>query len=238
MTNKSIIISLENVTKNNILKNINLSISKGKTVAIMGYSGSGKTTLLNLMSGLDVPDTGSIWVNGTVINSIKEPKLTEFRSKNISYIFQDYKLVDYLSITENISLIQDINKIKIDANKLANICEKLNIKNLLNKKISQLSGGQKQRVAIARTLIGNNDLIFADEPTGALDMMTRDIIIKELISNSREFNKTLVVVTHDPMVAKWMDVVIFIDEKKVESINEKMDVKDIEAKMETLFKNV
>ncbi|ALD66335.1 ABC transporter ATP-binding protein [Spiroplasma cantharicola] len=231
-------ILLKNVIKNKILNDINISIIKGQTVAIMGYSGSGKTTLLNLMSGLDTPDSGTIIINGTTINLIKEPRLTEFRSKNISYIFQDYKLIEYLSINENITLIQDINKIKINKNKFDNICKKLNITNLLDKKVSQLSGGQKQRVAIARALIGDNDFIFADEPTGALDMMTRDVIIKELIENSKVFNKTLVVVTHDPMVAKWMEKVIFIDDHKIESINERMNVNDIELKMESLFKNV
>ncbi|WHQ36662.1 ABC transporter ATP-binding protein [Spiroplasma sp. SV19] len=231
-------IVIKNVSKNNILNTINLEINNQEIISIMGFSGSGKTTLLNLMSGLDKPSSGLIEINGVNLTTLKEPKLTKFRAENISYIFQDYKLIDYLTIKENILITQRINKQKIDNNKLDYLIKSLNLEQVKNLKINYLSGGQKQRVAIARALIGNNNFIFADEPTGALDLITRDQILKELINNVKHFQKTLIIVTHDPYVAQYSNRIIFIDNQQIESIHQQMELTEIENKMKALFKNV
>ncbi|WP_368487027.1 ABC transporter ATP-binding protein [Spiroplasma sp. DGKH1] len=231
-------IIIKNVSKTNILNAINLEIEHQEIIAIMGFSGSGKTTLLNLISGLDSPTTGTIEINGTNLTKLKEPQLTKFRSQNISYIFQDYKLIDYLTIKENILITQRINHQKIDNNKLDYLVKTLNLEQVKNLKINYLSGGQKQRVSIARALIGNNNFIFADEPTGALDLITRDQILKELINNVRHFQKTLIIVTHDPYVAQYAGRIIFIADHQIESIHPQLQLDDIEKKMKALFKNV
>ncbi|AHF61162.1 hypothetical protein P344_04535 [Spiroplasma mirum ATCC 29335] len=157
---------------------------------------------------------------------------------NISYIFHDYKLIDYFIIKENILITQRINHQKIDNNKLDYLVKTLNLEQVKNLKINYLSGDQKQRLSIVRALIGNNNFIFADEPTGALDLITRDQILKELINNVRYFQKTLIIVTHDRYVAQYADRIIFIADHQIESIHSQVQLDDIEKKMKALFKNV
>ncbi|KAJ3616451.1 hypothetical protein Zmor_011883 [Zophobas morio] len=216
---------------------MNLQVQSGEIVAIMGASGAGKTTLLNLMSGLDRPTAGSIEINGKDLAKLKEPLLTKTRTSNISYIFQDYKLLDYLSPKDNILLTQHLNKKEISEQKLNHILSRLGLTKLMKLSINQLSGGQKQRVAIARALIGDNNLIFADEPTGALDLFTRDEIMKELTSNAKEFGKTVIMVTHDPYVAAYANRIIFIHDGKIESNVSGLKNEEISRKLFSLTHN-
>ncbi|AHI52535.1 ABC transporter ATP-binding protein [Spiroplasma culicicola] len=234
------IIELKDVTKNKILENINLEIQENEIIAIMGNSGVGKTTLLNIMSGLEEINSGTVNINEVLINTLKGSQLTKFRSQNIGYIFQDYKLVDFLSVRDNITFIEDINKISIDKAKVDLLIKKLRIDKILKNKITQLSGGQKQRVAIARSIIGNNKLIFADEPTGALDPLTRNEIINELVKNAQEFSKTLIIVTHDPYVALQTNKIIFLNNKNINDIVNTQDLteKQILNKLESLHNEI
>ncbi|WP_051350875.1 ABC transporter ATP-binding protein [[Acholeplasma] multilocale] len=230
------IIKIENITKKNVLEPINAVISEGQCIGIMGNSGAGKSTLLNIISGLETPTTGAVHINGTDITKLKEPNLTKFRSRNISYIFQDYKLVEYLNVEENIKLIEKNNGNKIDENKYEQTVKALGLEDKLKVNVRKLSGGQKQRVAIARSIIGESKIIFADEPTGALDIVNKKIVLKELVENSKRNNKTLVIVTHDPEVALSTDKILFINNGKLDEIIEAKNV-DIKAIEERLFKN-
>lgn len=239
---KDNILFFENVSKEVkkqlIINNISLKIKHGNFSAIMGPSGAGKTSLLNIASGLDNPTSGSVFINDKEISKLKEPKLTKYRSKNIGYIFQEYNLIEYLNVKDNILFTQKINHLKVDSKKLEEIVTTLNLQDKLKSNINDLSGGQKQRVAIARALIGNNQIIFADEPTGALDINTRDITIKLLKNLTTKFNKTLILVTHDPVVASYADEIIFILNGSINLISGKMNDQAISKKMLELEKNV
>ncbi|QHX36710.1 ABC transporter ATP-binding protein [Spiroplasma sp. BIUS-1] len=209
------IIKVSKVTKQNILKEINLSINEGECVSIMGNSGAGKSTLLNLMSGLEKPTTGQIFINSQVISELKEPGLTKFRTNNISYIYQDYKLIEYLTVEQNIKFIEKNNKNKINETKYLNIIKALGLTEKEHVIVESLSGGQKQRVAIARSLLGESKIIFADEPTGALDLVNTKKVLEELIVNSKKLNKTLVIVTHSPEVALKTEKIILVNNGQV-----------------------
>lgn len=219
------ILSFKNVNKTmngkKVLYNINIDLPKNKFVVIMGPSGSGKTTFLNLASGLEKPTRGKVFIKNTEISRLKEPKLTKFRRKEIGYIFQEYNLIPYLNVKENILIIQTLQKQKITKNKLHEIIEKVNLEDYRKTQVTNLSGGQKQRVAIARSLIGRNDLIFADEPTGALDVKTRNEIITLLKEVCYEYGKSLFMVTHDPAVANYADMILFLSEGQIVDIFQK-----------------
>ncbi|AUF83424.1 ABC transporter ATP-binding protein [Mesoplasma syrphidae] len=227
------IIQIKKITKKNILQEITITINEGDCIGIMGNSGAGKSTLLNIISGLEKPTTGSVVINKVNITNLKEPKLTKFRATNISYIFQDYKLVDYLTVEENIKLIEKNNKAKINLNKYDTIVNSLGLQDKLKMNVKKLSGGQKQRVAIARSLIGRSKIIFADEPTGALDLVNKKIVLNELITNSKLNNKTLIIVTHDPDVALTTDQILFISNGKLDEIikTKDIDIAKIEARL-------
>lgn len=212
------IISLKNVSFSNVLKNINFEIKTGEIIAIMGNSGSGKTTLLNLLSGFIIADQGELIVLNQNLKKMKNNKLDTFRRENITYIFQDYKLVNYLNVKENISLIQKLNHQKIDKEKFNSLVNELGLDKLINKPVTQLSGGQKQRVAIGRSLIGLQPLVFADEPTGALDLPNRNLVMNELITNAQRYQKTLIVITHDFEVALKAQKIIFIKNHQIDAI--------------------
>ncbi len=208
--------------------NINLSISNGELVAILGKSGSGKTTLLNLIGGIEVPSSGKIQISGVDISTIKESRFTRFRGKNIGYIFQNYRLIDELNVQDNIRVVQYINNWDYDEKHEKNIIDLLEIGNILKARPFQLSGGQQQRVAIARALIGKPSIVLADEPTGNLD----NNMSKEIIGLFKEFNsklgQTFIIVTHDLDIADQCNRVITIEDGKI--------IKDIKnEKTEDLF---
>ncbi|AUM62559.1 ABC transporter ATP-binding protein [Spiroplasma monobiae] len=204
------IIKINNVSKEKIIKNVNLSISNGECISIMGNSGAGKTTLANIISGLEKPTSGNVLFDGVDIVQLKEPNLTKFRSIAISYIFQDYKLIEYLNVEQNIKFIEKNNKSYIDEKKYNKLINDLGLTKIEKKTVSQLSGGQKQRVAIARAMIGESKVIIADEPTAALDMVNKKIVLNELKKLTKANNKTLIIITHDPEVALKCDRILIV----------------------------
>lgn len=195
-----------------IFENFSFTISKGDMVAIMGKSGSGKTTLLNIIGGLESIDKGTYLFNGDDVSKFSEKELLDFRRKNISYIFQNFALINEYSIMDNILLplryrYNNVNKKTI--NNARELLKKLDIAYVENQKIENLSGGEKQRIAIARSLISNTNVILADEPTGALDEKSGHMIM-ELFKQMKNIGKTIIIVTHDIDVAKKCDYIINI----------------------------
>lgn len=219
------ILSLDSVkkyygTKTNITKAVNgisFNVIEGEFVAIMGASGSGKTTLLNCISTIDNVTSGHIYIGNKDITEIKENDMADFRKENLGFIFQDFNLLDTLTIGENISLsliINDKDSSSID-NKVKEIASKLGIEDILNKFPYEVSGGQKQRCACARALINNPKLILADEPTGALDSKSSRLLLETMKSMNEEFKATILMVTHDSFSASFCKRVLFLKDGKI-----------------------
>ena len=196
----------------NVLKGISFQVAEGEFVGIMGKSGCGKTTLLKTLGMIDKPTDGTIKFMGEDTSELYGDKLADIRNSKIGFIFQDFYLMDNLSVEENIMLPmiiskQNINKMIAEAKKYA---EQFQIEYLLKKNSYELSGGEKQRVAICRALINNPDLILADEPTGNLDSKSGKIVIDALNKISSEYKKTIVMVTHDPQMASYCSRLILL----------------------------
>ena len=204
-----------NITK--ALNNISFTVSNNEFLAIMGASGSGKTTLLNTISTIDSVTSGNIIINGVDITNLKEEELSNFRKENLGFVFQDFNLLDTLTIKENIALSLIINKedkTKID-NLVLDISKKLGIEDILNKYPYEVSGGRKQRCASARALINNPKLILADEPTGALDSRNARVLLETFKEMNEELNATILMVTHDAFSASYANRVLFIKDGKI-----------------------
>lgn len=199
-------------TKQEVLKGIDLSIQKGEFVSIMGASGSGKTTLLNVLSSIDQVSHGSIRIGETEITAQKEKALAEFRKHHLGFIFQEYNLLDTLTVKENILLPLSIAKLsKMAAQKqFESIARDLGIEDIANKYPSEISGGQKQRTSAARAFIHEPSIIFADEPTGALDSKSASNLLNKLSDLNVKREATIAMVTHDPVAASYCSRVIFI----------------------------
>jgi len=191
-----------------------LQIERGKFTAIVGRSGSGKSTLLHLIGGLDRPDSGKVWIDGTDIYSRKDDKLAQFRRKKIGFIFQDFNLIPSLNVWENIVLPLGLDNRKVKPREVEDILKKIGLQDKKDAMPSALSGGQKQRTAIARALITNPRILLADEPTGALDSKAATNLLKQL----REINQTgqtILMVTHSNVAASYADRVMFIKDGEV-----------------------
>ena len=204
-----------NITK--ALNNISFTVNDNEFLAIMGASGSGKTTLLNTISTIDTVTSGNIIINGIDITNLNEEELSNFRKKNLGFVFQDFNLLDTLTIKENIALSLIINKedkTKID-DLVLDISKKLGISDILNKYPYEVSGGQKQRCACARALINNPKLILADEPTGALDSRNARVLLETFKEMNEELNSTILMVTHDAFSASYASRVLFIKDGKI-----------------------
>lgn len=210
-----------------VLKGIDVDFYDGLSTAIMGASGCGKTTFLNCISGLENITDGMVEIFGHNIARMKEPKLTEFRRKYTSYIFQQYNLIDVLNVIENIKLPYKTSGEKIDRARLEELIYKLGLTGKEKMLPSRLSGGQQQRVAIARALLGKNKLIFADEPTGALDLKTGNEVLKLLLMGCKEFNAPAVIITHDSKVAAQCDIVHFMVDGKIVKTLERPSVDEV-----------
>ncbi len=198
------------------LKNVTFSVEEGEYVAIMGESGSGKTTLLNILASLDRPTNGEVLLNHKDITKISDKEISEFRRKNLGFVFQDFNLLDTFSIQDNIFLPLVLSKEKypIMKQKLKELAPKLGIDHLLEKYPYEVSGGQKQRVAVARALISKPQLILADEPTGALDSKSTDSLLDILDSINKE-GQTIVMVTHSTKAASYASRVLFIKDGEI-----------------------
>ena len=196
------------------IDNLSFDVEKGEFVAIMGASGSGKTTLLNCISTIDKVTSGHIYVAGNDITKLRGNSLNKFRREELGFIFQDFNLLDTLTAYENIALalsIQNVNSREIDT-RIKKVAKELDIVNVLNKYPYQMSGGQKQRVVSARAIITNPKLILADEPTGNLDTATSHDVIGLLKMLSRQYQQTLIVITHDENIALQADRIIAIEQ--------------------------
>lgn len=221
----STIIKLDNIQKYykigkekfHVLKSLNLSIDHGEFIMVMGKSGSGKTTLLNSLGFLDKFDGGTYSFNGEDVTNLSENKKSEFRNKNIGFVFQQFNLIETLDVYQNVELplIYDGKLKKVEREKI--VQEKLEAVGLLDKSTvnpMQLSGGQQQRIAIARALVNNPSLIFADEPTGALDSETSADIMRLLKELSNE-GKTIIMVTHDNDLVQYATKVIRLKDGQI-----------------------
>lgn len=203
----------DNLTK--ALDGVDLDVEHGEFVAIIGASGSGKSTLLNMIGGLDVPTSGQVCIGGKEIGKMKPDELTVFRRKNIGFIFQNYNLIPVLNVLENITLPIEMDGKKPDENFIEQIIKLLGLTEKAYKMPSQLSGGQQQRVAIARALASKPSMILADEPTGNLDSETSREVLELLKETSERFHQTIVMITHNPEIARQADRMIRIGDGRV-----------------------
>lgn len=192
------------------LRSVSLAVAPGSFTAIMGPSGSGKSTLLNCAAGLDSPTTGRIVIGDTDISRLKADALTRFRRRHVGFIFQAYNLVPHLSVQENLRLPWWLDGAEPDVARERELLEAVGLSGMEDRRPTELSGGQAQRVAIARALASQPDVIFADEPTGALDSRTGAAILATLRHAVATYQQTLVMVTHDPQVAAAADEVVFL----------------------------
>lgn len=204
-----------NITK--AIKDISFSVEPGEFLGIMGASGSGKTTLLNCISTIDTVSAGHIYLEGADITKIKPKSLARFRRENLGFVFQDFNLLDTLTISENIALALSINKTpaKDVEPRILDIAGKLNIRDILDKYPYQVSGGQKQRCACARAIVNNPKLLLADEPTGALDSHSSQMLLSTIQSIHEELGATILMVTHDPFTASYANRILFLQDGEI-----------------------
>lgn len=198
------------------LDKFNMNVEDGEFVGVMGPSGSGKTTLLNILATIDTPSSGEVLINGTNPNKLKEKETALFRRRELGFIFQDFNLLDTLSIKENIILPLVLDKLKINEidQRVTEIASILNIVDILEKRPYEVSGGQQQRAACARALVHNPSIILADEPTGNLDSKASNDVMESLRKLNETKKATITMVTHDPFAASFCDRIIMIKDGK------------------------
>ena len=197
------------------LDDVSISVEPGEFVAIIGTSGSGKSTLLNMLGGLDRPTSGSVKVGKFELSNLSDDDLTVFRRRSIGFIFQNYNLVPILNVYENIVMPIQLDGKRPDEVFIEEVVSLLGIQKKLYQMQNTLSGGQQQRVSIARALAGKPAIILADEPTGNLDSRTSDEVIELLKLTSQKFHQTIVMITHNPEIAKQADRCIHIEDGRV-----------------------
>lgn len=204
-----------NITK--AVKDISFEVEEGEFLGIMGASGSGKTTLLNCISTIDTVSAGHIRLEGTDITEMDPKLLARFRRENLGFVFQDFNLLDTLTISENIALALAINKVpagEVEERILA-MAKRLNISDILNKYPYQVSGGQKQRCACARALINDPKLLLADEPTGALDSHSAQMLLATIQGINGQLGATIIMVTHDAFTASYANRILFLQDGEI-----------------------
>lgn len=219
------LLQLENVekyygSKNNVTKaldKVSFEVDKGEFIAIMGASGSGKTTLLNCISTIDEVSAGNIYLDDINVTDIDEKDIAKFRQKNLGFIFQDFNLLDTLTIEENIGIVLTINNLSSEKVQpmVKEIAAKLGIEDILNKYPYQVSGGQKQRCACARAVINKQSLILADEPTGALDSRSAQMLLEVMEDLNQSLEATILMVTHDAFSASYANRILFLKDGKL-----------------------
>ena len=220
---KDIIVKTNNLKKYYIigentvkaLDDVNFEVKKREFVSIIGKSGSGKSTLLHMIGGLDIPSSGTVIVDGINLKNMSNEELALFRRRKVGFIFQQYNLIPDLSVYENITFPLDLDGVTIDYNFIDEVLKRLNIFNKKDMLPAMLSGGEQQRVAIARALATKPAIILADEPTGNLDTKGSEKVINLLKELAKQYNQTLIVITHDPDVAKMADRIIRIGDGKI-----------------------
>jgi putative ABC transport system ATP-binding protein len=197
------------------LDGVSVAFGAGAYTAIMGPSGSGKSTLLHTMAGLDTVTGGRVWIGDTELTGLSDKRLTRLRRDKIGFIFQSFNLLPTLTAAENITLPLDIAGRRRDRAWIDTVIDAVGLRPRLSHRPAQLSGGQQQRVAAARALASRPDVVFADEPTGALDSKAAGELLALLRHAAHEFGQTVVVVTHDPVAAGYADRVIFLADGSV-----------------------
>lgn len=204
------------------LNDISLQISKEEFVCLLGTSGSGKSTLLNIVAGLEKPTKGEIIIDNHHIEKMSEKQLAKFRQLYIGFVFQSYNLIPTLSALENVSLPLTFRGIPKDTRdkRAREMLKAVGLGNRLNHKPSEMSGGQQQRVSIARAFVGKPKIVFADEPTGNLDTKTTMEIMDLMTSMAREYNQTLIIVTHDVEISDYTHRIVYIRDGSIEKIVE------------------
>ncbi|MCM1121337.1 MAG: ABC transporter ATP-binding protein [Eubacterium sp.] len=204
-----------NITK--AIRNISFSVEKGEFLGIMGASGSGKTTLLNCISTIDTVSAGHIYLEGEDITERKPKSLARFRRENLGFVFQDFNLLDTLTISENIALALTINRTPPNEveQRIAEMAARLNISDILEKYPYQVSGGQKQRCACARALVNHPKLLLADEPTGALDSHSSQMLLSTMQSINEQLDATILMVTHDAFTASYAERILFLQDGEI-----------------------
>lgn len=214
-------LSIRNVSKSygplEVLHDVSLTVKEGEIMAIVGPSGAGKTTLLQIAGTLDRPDAGSVTFDGVDVFRLKDKKLSDFRNKNIGFIFQFHQLLAEFSALENVALPAMIagKKRKASFTEAERLLSELGLSNRLHHKPAQLSGGEKQRTAIARALINSPRIVFADEPTGSLDSKNRDEIQQIILDLRQRLGQTFVIVTHDEHIADFADRKIIMADGRI-----------------------
>ena len=227
--NNAHLIDLRNVKKTyrvgsvdiHALRGVDLVLDKGEVCCVVGRSGSGKSTLLNLLAGLEHPTSGEIIISRMHIERMTQSELIRFRQKNVGFIFQSFNLMPYYTALENVALplvFRGMNRTK--RMKIAKeMLRAVGLETHMNHKPMQMSGGQQQRVGIARALVSEPDIVFADEPTGNLDSKTSDEVMHMICDIARERGKTLIMVTHDPNMAAFTDKAVHILDGLITEIN-------------------
>ena len=229
----STIIEFKNVVKEyksgdhtlKAMDNVNFTIDEGEFVVILGPSGAGKSTLLNLLGGLDSTTSGQIIVDNQHVENFDDKQLTEYRAKNVGFIFQFYNLIPNLTALENVELMKDIVDVDIDGEE---VLDSVGLKDHANQFPAQLSGGEQQRVSIARAVAKQPAMLLCDEPTGALDSKTGVLILNLLQEMSNNKNTTVIIVTHNAILAEAADKVIRIKNGQIESITINENPKKVE----------
>lgn len=216
-------ITVSNITKSfgslQVLKGIDLHIEKGKVVSIVGPSGAGKTTLLQIMGTLDKADSGEVVIDGINVSQLKEKDMAKFRNQHLGFVFQFHQLLPEFTAIENVMIPALIahKPMKEAKKRAAELLEYMGLTDRADHKPSEMSGGEKQRVAVARALINNPSVVFADEPSGSLDSKNKEELHKLFFDLRDRFGQTFVIVTHDPELAKITDETIYLrDGKKVD----------------------
>lgn len=227
MNQKATVLHAQNIRKSfgvrgnvhQVLKGIDLRVLKGEFVGIMGPSGSGKTTLLNVLATIDRTTEGSILIENADISKMKDAQLSAFRRKKLGFIFQDYNLLDTLTVKENILLPVSLGKLKkkVVEDVFHTIADILGIKDLAHKYPHEISGGQKQRASAARALIHQPSMVFADEPTGALDSKSASSLLGTMEDLNKKRGVTIVMVTHDPVASSYCNRVVFLKDGTIYS---------------------
>ena len=201
-----------------VLNQVQATFNQGEFIVLLGQSGSGKSTLLNLLSGIEKPTTGTVSINGVAVNEMSEQDCTLFRRDRIGFVFQFFNLIPTLTVLENVTLPQELAGKNIQAieKQALTLLEQVGLEDRCHAFPDKLSGGQQQRVAIARALVHNPMLVLADEPTGNLDEETGERVLKLLLALTQDMNKTLIMATHNPEIAKLADRVLRVHEGHLE----------------------
>jgi putative ABC transport system ATP-binding protein len=216
------------------LRDVSLSIVEGELVAVMGPSGSGKSTLMHILSGLDSPTSGEVWIDDTQIGALADNELTALRRRHIGFIFQFFNLLPMLTVEENILLPVELAGGKPDAEWVEELIARVGLGARRDHRPSQLSGGQQQRVAVARALVSRPTVVFADEPTGNLDSRTSGDILGLLRESVDDYGQTTVMVTHDPRAAAVADRILFLADGRIVKQLGRSNASDVIAALEEI----